>query len=268
MSNPPPSPLLSATILLIREAPDLQVFMAKRHHQIDFASGALVFPGGKCTDDDRRPEWADHIDGDLGPLTVAGIAAVRETFEESGLLLCRPANDRGADKPLAGANIADSLAGHRAAVDRGEESFLDLLDGAGLVIALDRLVHFAHWVTPTVMPKRFDTHFFLARVPQGQIAEHDGREVTDSEWIAPADALTRAANGQATILFPTRLNLEVLGEAESVAAALDQAAARDVVEVMPVIEKGEDGIDWLTIPAEAGYKTTKVNVALERGRKA
>ncbi len=260
-----PEPILSATILMIREAPKLQVFMARRHHQIDFASGALVFPGGKCADDDRRSDWADHVDGDLGALNVAGIAAVRETFEESGLLLCRPADARGAGQPLSGADTAAALAPHRAAVDTGEQSFLDLVAGAGLVVALDRLVRFAHWVTPTFMPKRFDTHFFLALVPQGQIAEHDGREVTASEWIAPGDAVARAAAGQATILFPTRLNLEMLGDAETVEQALAQAGQRPVAEVMPLIEQDEQGIDWLTIPADAGYRTTRANLAEERG---
>ena len=257
-------PRLSATILLLRDAPAFQVFMARRHHQIDFASGALVFPGGKTSKDDERPEWAGRVDGDLGSLTVAGIAAVRETYEESGLLLCRPADARGPGAPLTDRAMAERLAPHRAAVDRGEASFLDLLADAGLVVALDRLVRFSHWVTPEFMPKRFDTHFFLAHVPEGQIAEHDGRETTDSEWIAPADALSRAAAGQATILFPTRLNLEMLGEASDAEAALDQARARPVARVMPVIEKGDDGQDWLTIPADAGYATWRVPLAAER----
>lgn len=259
-------PVLSATILMVRDAPALQTFMAVRHHQIDFASGALVFPGGKVTDDDRDPGWAGRLDGDLGALTLVGIAAVRETFEESGLLLCRDASSRGVGAPLVGPDIARSLAPHRTAVDRAEESFLDLLAANGLVVALDRLVYFAHWITPEFMPKRFDTHFFLARAPRGQVAAHDGREVTDSAWLEPVDALARAASGSATVLFPTRLNLEVLTQAETVDAALEIAGARPIVPVMPVIES-RDGVDWLTIPEEAGYATSAVPLALERGRR-
>ena len=264
MTRPIADPKLSASILMLRDAPAFQVFMARRHHQIDFASGALVFPGGKTSGDDARPEWRDRIDGDLGPLTVAGIAAVRETYEESGLLLCRPEDARGPGAPLTDRAMAERLAPHRAAVDRGETSFLDLLAGAGLVVGLDRLVRFSHWVTPEFMPKRFDTHFFLAHAPEGQIAGHDGRETTDSEWIAPAEALRRAANGQATILFPTRLNLEMLCEASDAEGALDQARARPIARVMPVIEKDAEGQDWLTIPADAGYVTWRVPMAAER----
>ena len=259
----PVQPVPAATLLMLRDAPTMQVFMAVRHHQIDFASGALVFPGGKVTDDDRRETWSDRLDGDLGELTPAGIAAVRETFEESGLLLCRPADGRGAGAPLAGVAVAEALAPHRGAVDRGEQSFLDLVTKAGLVVALDRLVPFAHWITPEFMPKRFDTHFFLARAPRGQIAAHDGREVTDSEWLAPAAALDRARDGQATILFPTRLNLELLAGTEDVDATLAVAQSRTIVPVMPVIEQ-RDGEDWLTIREDAGYATMAVPIAKER----
>jgi len=139
---------LSASILLVRDDPDLQVFMARRHHKIDFAGGALVFPGGKASKDDARAGWAERIDGTAGALTVFAVAAVRETFEECGLLLCRPESARGAGNPLAGADVAAALAPHRAAVDRGEASFLDLVTDAGLVLALDRLAHFAHLITP------------------------------------------------------------------------------------------------------------------------
>ena len=260
------TPILSATILIVRDAPGLQVFMAKRHHQIDFASGALVFPGGKVTEDDRDPRWADRIDGELGDLQVAAIAAVRETFEESGLLLCRHEGDRGIGQPLIGSSEAEGLSGHRNAVDRGEESFRELLQRAGLVVALDCLRPFAHWITPVFMPKRFDTHFFVAEAPSGQHAAHDGREVTDSTWIAPSAALTLAEKNEATILFPTRLNLEVLADCASAAQAME-TADRQIVPIMPVIEM-RDGEEWLTIPTDAGYRTHSVRLAAERPGKS
>jgi len=259
---------LSASILLVRDDPDLQVFMARRHHKIDFAGGALVFPGGKASKDDARAGWAERIDGTAGALTVFAVAAVRETFEECGLLLCRPESARGAGNPLAGADVAAALAPHRAAVDRGEASFLDLVTDAGLVLALDRLAHFAHLITPEFMPRRFDTQFFVARAPAGQIAAHDGRETTASEWLTPADALGRSAAGTAMILFPTRMNLEVLARASNAEEALAQAAKRPVVSVMPAIETDDAGREWLTIPVDAGYDTCRALLANERARAA
>ena len=108
------------------------------------------------------------------------------------------------------------------------------------------------------MPKRFDTHFFIAQVPSGQIAGHDGRETTDSEWVGPEDGLRREAAGEVTMLFPTRLNLELLVGVDNIARALLEAEARPVIPVMPVIEKDDDGKRWLTIPEHAGYETWRI----------
>ncbi|MEM6662824.1 MAG: NUDIX hydrolase [Pseudomonadota bacterium] len=259
-----PAPLIpSATILLIRETPELQVFMAKRHHQIDFASGALVFPGGKSTDDDTDSGWAARCDGDLGDLTTAGISAIRETWEESGLLFARHATTRGPGAPLIDAEAATKLDPHRAAVDKGETSFHDLIAANELVLALDRLTPYAHWITPEMMPKRFDTRFFLAETPAGQTAAHDGREATASEWLTPAEALRREAAGEATILFPTRLNLEWLTHAATCAEAIEQAKSRTIIPVMPKIIE-QDGEKCLSIPPEAGYRLNIQPLAKER----
>ena len=268
MPDQPVTPRLSATILLARDAPDLQIFMAKRHHQIDFASGALVFPGGKATEDDLRTDWRNLLDGGLGDLQTAAIAAVRETFEECGVLLCRDATARGIGAPLVGAERATALAEYRAPIDRGEASFHDLIAGEGLVLALDQLQHFAHWITPTFMPKRFDTHFFLAKAPAGQLAAHDGRETTDSLWISPSDALSQEADGKATILFPTRLNLEMLRGCKDSRAAVDVANNWDVVTVTPEIITDPDGTPMLTIPEASGYRTLSVPIPKERANAA
>ncbi|MEO1407548.1 MAG: NUDIX hydrolase, partial [Pseudomonadota bacterium] len=189
-----PEPKLSATVLLVRDRDNLEVLMVRRHYQIDFASGALVFPGGKAADDDARDGWKDLIDGSADDdQRIARIAAVREAFEESGILLARNINDRGPEAPLVGADIAEKLAPNRAAVDKGEISFLELIRDNGLVLALDTLIHFGHWITPTMMPKRFDTHFYLAPAPPAQLASHDGRETTDTMWLNPNTALAMEA---------------------------------------------------------------------------
>ena len=251
-------PRLSATVLILRDGETVpEVLMVERHYQIDFAAGALVFPGGKATDEDSSPGWDDYTDGDFGPIQQdARIAAVREAFEESGLLLARPRSGRGTDMPLVGPDVADKLDPFRAAVDRGEQSFLELVRDNDLVLALDSLVHFGHWITPDMMPKRFDTHFYIAPAPPDQIAAHDGRETTDAVWMGAQAALDAEEAGEAVIIFPTRMNLKKLARARSVADAVARFGAEGVVTVLPRATKTEDGEPCLVIPEEAGYGQT------------
>nr|WP_070959963.1 NUDIX hydrolase [Hyphomonas sp. Mor2] len=250
----PATPRLSATILLLRDDPGLQVLMVKRHYEIDFASGAFVFPGGKANDEDADSGWVDYCDGEYsGVEQAARISAVREAFEESGIILARPMSARGPGAALVGADIAEAIGPMRGAVDRREASFLDLIKAHDLVLALDTLVHFGHWITPTMMPKRFDTHFYLAATPSGQVAEQDGRETTEAVWVGPQEALDLEEAGKATIIFPTRMNLGKLAETDTTEAALSRFSQEAVVTVLPVIGKDDAGAPCLHIPEEAGY---------------
>ena len=254
MSQPNADPRLSATVLLLRDAPDLQVLMVKRHHQIDFAAGALVFPGGKTHEEDAAADWNDLTDGNaIGADLAARVAAIREAFEESGVLLARHASARGAGEALIDAAAAKALDAHRGPIDRREESFLKLIRDNELVLACDTLVHFGHWITPTMMPKRFDTHFYLAPTPPEQMASHDGRETTEAVWLSPNLALDMADAGEATIIFPTRMNLGKLAECRSVPTAINRFEKEPVVTVLPVVGEDEAGNPCLHIPAEAGY---------------
>lgn len=259
MDKTPAEPRLSATILMMRDAPSgpPEVLMVKRHYEIDFAAGALVFPGGKASVDDSRIEWDAFTDGDYGPVQQdARIAAVREAYEESGLLLARPKSARGTGAPLVGADVADRLAPHRQAVDKAEKSFLDLIREHDLVLALETLVHFGHWITPVMMPKRFDTHFYIAPAPADQIAAHDGRETTDAVWLSAEEALAQEADGRATIIFPTRMNLKRLTMATSTADALSRFSAMDVPTVLPKPSRDAEGKPCLIIPEVEGYGQT------------
>lgn len=244
------APRLSATILLLRDAPGLEVLMVKRNYQIDFASGALVFPGGKISQDDADPRWAERC---TGPSEPARIGAIREAFEESGLLLARP---RGSDA-MAPPEMAEALAPLRADVEQGAQSFFELIAAHDLILACDALVPFSRWITPEVMPKRFDTHFYLAPAPEGQIAEQDGHETTEALWIAPDAALEAAGAGKATVIFPTRMNLGRLALAQSSAAALARFASAPVPEIMPVVGEMEGGAPCLRIPQIEGYGQTE-----------
>ncbi|MEM0985661.1 MAG: NUDIX hydrolase [Pseudomonadota bacterium] len=253
----PPQPRLSATILLLRDQPGLEVLMVKRHYEIDFASGALVFPGGKAVAADGAPEWASRIDGDFeGDALAARVSAVREAFEEAGVLLARKATSRGADAPLVGQDVTEALSPMRGPIDRGDADFLELMREHDLVLALDRLVHFGHWITPTMMPKRFDTHFYLAATPPNQIAEQDGRETTEAVWLTPQAALDAEAAGTSTIIFPTRMNLKRLAMAADTSGALARFSSLPVPTVLPEVSTDAEGKPCLRIPEVEGYGQT------------
>ena len=193
----PTVPRPASTILLLRDGPSgLETFMVVRHHEIDFASGALVFPGGRMEAADVGLA-AERARAD--PLAPFKVAAIREAFEECGLLLAR-AEGEDAIVPAARA----------AGLDRAAP-FCDLMARERLVPALDALVPFAHWITPDFVPKRFDTHFFLALAPEDQILAHDGREAVDFALDLGARGAGRAREAvQAPVPHPSD-PLEALG---------------------------------------------------------
>jgi 8-oxo-dGTP pyrophosphatase MutT (NUDIX family) len=247
----PATPVPAATILMLRDTSDgLEVFMVVRHHQIDFASGALVFPGGKADDADFDPGLDEYLDGAMSDpdMKAIQVASIREAFEECGVLLARPA---GSEQLISGERLAE-LESYRDRLHKSELTILEFLQTENLRLACDRLVHYAHWVTPPMMPKRFDTHFFLAAAPEDHLAVHDGHESVDSVWITPEEAIADAKAGRHTVIFPTLRNIEKLGETNTVADALAAAEASTPVMVLPWTEKREDG-NYLCIPPEAGY---------------
>lgn len=230
----------AATILLVRDDP-FEVLMVRRHEK-QFFSSALVFPGGLVDDSDRSDAWLDLIEDadDLDPEARAlRIAGFRETFEETGVLLARGAG--GECVPAAAA---------------AEASFFEIVRQSGGVLRLSDLVPFGHWITPDISPKRFDTHFFLCRTAVGQTAVCDGGEAVALEWAKPQDILARAAAGESSILFPTRMNIARLAESADAAQALSAARERPVFTVRPWVEKRADGTA-VVIPAEAGYCETE-----------
>ncbi|HET6308537.1 MAG TPA: hypothetical protein VFG12_15210 [Rhodopila sp.] len=257
----------AATIMLLRDGPDgIEVFMVVRNNAIAFAAGALVFPGG-------RVEAADH-DLAAGCLDQAGlgpegsgpaapgfrVAAIRETFEECGVLLVRPA---GSARLIDGATLRLVEARHRAALNAGSVGFGSVLAEEGLRPALDLLVHFAHWITPAHQPKRYDTHFFLAAAPAEHLAVHDGGEAVDSLWITPARALADTEAGRFKLVFATARNLAKLGRFATVQAALAACRGQRVVTVLPQGTRLADGRRLMRIPAEADYGGSEFVVTYE-----
>src|SRR6201990_1847504 len=248
------APRPASTVLLLRDsaAGEIEVFMMVRHYEIDFNSGALVFPGGSVDKGDKEIIATPSLHSGGEGLDEAGlsfrIAAIRETFEESGILLARP---KGSKQLVDAKQASEIEAAHRTALNDGKISFLQVLTDNGMVLALDELVPYAHWITPEGMPKRFDTWFFLAAAPPEQVGAHDGRESTDSIWLSPREALAGGETGRFKLPFPTPRNLIKLGKQASVKAALDDSRGKPIVTVTPVMTKLNGGRQ-LRIPREAG----------------
>lgn len=242
----------AATILLVRDgAAGLEVFMVVRHHKIDSFSGALVFPGGKVDKGDTHESVRTRIDGAEGlddwEFSMR-VAAIREAYEECGVLLAR---DERTGKLVDAAKLV-ALEPMRDGLNRNELTIGELMEKGGMRLAADLLTPFAHWITPNIMPKRFDTRFYLAAAPEDHLAVHDGSESVDSVWIRPADAMAENDAGTKTVIFPTRMNVLKLGRSPNIGHAIETARATPVVTVEPKV----DG-KVLRIPAEAGYGVTE-----------
>ena len=202
--GPPVTPRPSATVLLIRDGDPWELLMVQRPGGADFAPGAYVFPGGTVHEDDRYFE--DEIRA----------AAVRELFEEAGILLAREARD-------AECKVV------RRALEHGA-SFGEALQKAGLSPDFDALVLFARWVTPALLRRRFDARFYLARLPEGQSVTPQAGEVADWLWVSPSRAL---ASGELTLVYATRAVLESVADAPDVDALFARARA---LEEIPIVE--------------------------------
>lgn len=203
----------AATVLLLRDsAQGVEVFMVKRNTMVDFMAGAHVFPGGKVDAADSDPALLERLRGALHPsfLPKHYIAAIRETFEEAGVLLAEGLEE-------------GRLGEARRALASGE-NFLSVMMRLGASFDAERLVAWTRWVTPAASPKRFDARFFLAAAPAEQLARHDEHETTASLWIVPGEALDRAQRGAMLIAPATYKCLSVLARYRSVAEGI--AAAR------------------------------------------
>ena len=241
----------AATILLLRNGPTgLEVLMVERNVASEFASGALVFPGGRVDDAEIAPETlANCHPSDLDAASLGlRVAGVRETWEEARMLLARPKGEA----QLLSAEALEALEQRLAAKLGRAPDFVDLAQCGEIELATDLMVRFSHWITPVGRPKRFDTHFFLAPMPTDQKPQGDGHEAVSTIWISPGEALAGGESKRFTVVFATRLNLQQLGRDNDVASAMARAAASEIVTVCPQMMK-VDGRRVLRLPLEAGY---------------
>ena len=267
-ASPPVALRDAATVLLVRDGDHgLEVFMLRRNLKSDFVGGAYVFPGGAVDPADRdldagrwcRGRTDEDASARLG-LASGGlafwVAAIRESFEEAGVLLAYGPDGGDGDGAMVGLDdpaIVARFVEHRRAVDHGERSLVEVCEAEGLRLAVDTMWYFGHWITPEGAPRRYDTRFFLAAAPSAQTPVHDDHEVIANLWIRPDDALARHAAGELAMLPPTVASLRALSPSTTSAAALAAAAeALEVQTVQPRVIAADGG--WrIVMPGDVEY---------------
>jgi 8-oxo-dGTP pyrophosphatase MutT (NUDIX family) len=249
--------------MLVRDGHDgLYVFMLRRNLNSEFVGGAYVFPGGAVDDADRHSDLEAVCEGrsDAQASEALGIergglafwvAAIRECFEEAGVLLAY--DSRGEVVGLRDAAVASRFARHREAVDLGSRRLVDVCAEERLRLAVDHMHYFSHWITPEGAPRRYDTRFFVCAAPPGQTPLHDNRETIANCWVRPAEALERHRRGDFDLIFPTIKSLEAIARFERSTDLLAAAAAAgEVPSIQPRISADGHGVRIL-LPGDAGY---------------
>lgn len=248
----PAAPKRAATVMLLRDGADgPAVHMLRRRTSMAFAGGAYAYPGGGVDPRDDRPvrwagpsleRWAERLGTETTAVAQAVVcAAVRETYEEAGVLLAGPTPET----VVGDTTGADWEADRRALVDR-ELSFAQFLERRNLVLRSDLLGAWARWITPEFEPRRYDTWFFVAALPEGQRTRNASTEADRTVWIRPADATAGYDKGELLMMPPTIATLRTLEAYRSAADALAGSAARDLAPVLARAELvgGEVVLSW------------------------
>jgi len=253
-------PLPAATATLVRDAQHgFEVLMVQRNLQSGFVPGNYVFPGGALDAEDDTPamralcagitdEQASNTLGMAQGGLAYWVAAVRESFEEAGLLIACKADGRivALDEP----GIVERFRQHRHALNHGERRLHEILRSENLTLAADQLVYFSRWITPVSAPRRYDTRFFAAAAPPAQAPLHDNRETIGHLWLHPGAALDRYRKDDLKMRLPTVRTLEEFAAYDTVDALLKALRGRsDIPAILPRISKAGAGV----LPDEPGY---------------
>jgi len=265
----------AATIMLVREAAGgMEVLMLRRNLASGWVGGMHLFPGGAVDDSDAAPELfaRSHALDDEGASRLLGvaagglaffIAAIRECFEEAGLLLACSRDGTPVDVASA-EGTAERYREHRRRLNGGEATFSALCEAEDLFLDTGRLHYFSHWITPEGQPRRYDTRFFVAEAPPGQSALHDDIEVIDSLWISPVEALRRHASHEIEMMLPTMKNLEAISRFGSAAELLAATGAATVPTVTPRV-RVDHGAMRILLPGDEGYDEAEPTVMRSTG---
>jgi len=248
----PVTPKRAATVMLLKDTDSAPaVHMLRRRASMAFAGGAYAYPGGGVDprDDDHhvgwagptRAWWASRLGVDETSAQAIVCAAVRETYEEAGVLLAGQAPDT-----VVGDTTGDDWEADRAALVARDLSFAEFLDRRGLVLRSDLLGAWTRWITPEFEPRRYDTWFFVAALPEGQRTRNASTEADRTVWIRPAEAIDGYDKGDLLMMPPTIATLRQLGAHASAAEALAAAPERDMTPVLARarLEDGELVLSW------------------------
>lgn len=254
-------PRPAATVMTLRDRPGgYEILMLRRNLRSEFVGGAYVFPGGGVDDADGAEGRVVGLD-DAGASRRLGVAqgglafyvaALRELFEEAGLLVA--CDEQGAPVHFHTSSDVERMAAHRRALNAGEASFGDVLADEGAFLDVRAVEYVAHWITPVGPPRRYDTRFFVTLAPEEQVATHDDAETVANRWLRPHDALAAHARGEFEMLFPTVRNLEAIADLSDARAVL--AHARGLVDI-PRVEPqiiDRDGALVIVTPGDEGFR--------------
>jgi 8-oxo-dGTP pyrophosphatase MutT (NUDIX family) len=258
----PVAPREAASVILARDGSDgVEVLLLQRHPNSRFSPGAFAFPGGRVEGADAAPgvearcrgldraEAARRL-GDVRPPERAigfWVAALREAFEEAGILLaCRP------DERPVDARTLDEARAHRARCREDSARFGQLLVDLELFLATDRVAYWAHWITPEERPIRYDTRFFVAAAERDQVPDPDGHEMVAAHWIVPEAALARHHARELVLPVPTQRILATLSEHRDVDTLLAAARGREIRPVRPRIVRDDAG-ERILFPDDPGW---------------
>ena len=248
----------AATVMLIDDRPDLQVYMLERHANTVFAGGMWVFPGGAVDHQDDASYYKDiathRTDAEASELMALPddglayyMAAIRETFEEAGILLALHAED---ESPLViSPEDTPRFNNYRDMLNAGEIELKTILENENLLADVGQMHYVARWITPLGSPKRFDARFFIARIPSNQIPQHDDSELVNSAWLTPREILERIDREEMVLMTVTERMIRSLALFES-ASQVIEAAAKNLPDQRARVDSKTGKI---TMPGEPGY---------------
>ncbi len=270
------TPKKASTVILIRDP--LEVLLMQRSTHDSFMAKATVYPGGAVDDSDSDPRLTDFSGGfdgekarrildnpdpDLNASSGLFFAAIRELFEEAFILIAQKASGETLD--FAKEPELSRFRKYRKAIHDKDMTLVELARIEGIIYKPEALIPFAHWITPVFQKTRFDTWFFLAKHPYGQVAVHDNEELTSAAWMRPEDALERNAAGEIVLLPPTMITLNELLSFNSVSGLISHATSKDIPAIMPE-GFAEGPVVGVRLPNDPAYSNENLKLPHTHGK--